>query len=75
MADNGGFLAITIDAFPLLEAIFLKIAINVSAQLVGGEITIGNLSWQEVAYLRRVSQIPLDYAFLIDRSGSMSGPG
>jgi hypothetical protein len=75
MADAGNFLAMTIRAFPLLEAIFLRIAINVSSQLVGRRIEVGNLSWEEVAHLRRVSQIALDYAFLIDRSGSMSGPG
>jgi hypothetical protein len=75
MADSGNFLAVNIGAFSLLEAVFLKIAINVSSELVGRRIEVGNLSWQEVSHLRQISQTALDYAFLIDRSGSMSGLG
>ncbi len=75
MADNGSFLAMTIAAFPLLELIFLQIAVDVSSALVGRSVQIGNLSWAEVAQLRRISHTPLDYGFLIDCSGSMSEPG
>ena len=72
LADNGGFNAITIEAFPLLEAIFLEIALNVSTTLTRTQINVGNLSWEEVSRVRQLSNVPIDYAFLIDRSGSMS---
>jgi Mg-chelatase subunit ChlD len=75
IGDHGGFPAITIAAFPLLEMVFLRIAINVSTELIGRRIDVGNLSWEQVAQIRRTSRIPIDYAFLIDRSGSMSEPG
>ncbi len=75
IGDNGGFPAITIAAFPLLELVFLQIALNVSTQLVGRRIEVGNLSWEEVAQIRRLSRTPIDYAFLIDRSGSMTESG
>lgn len=75
MGDSGGFLAVTIAAFPLLELAFLQIAVNVSSALVGQRIQVGNLSWEEVTRIRQVSRIPLDYAFLLDCSGSMSEPG
>lgn len=75
IGDNGGFPAVTIAAFPLLELVFLQIAINVSTQLVGRRIEVGNMSWEEVAQIRRLSRTPIDYAFLIDRSGSMTESG
>lgn len=75
MGNSGNFLAMTIAAFPLLELAFLQIAVNVSSALVGQRIQVGNLSWEEVARIRQVSRIPLDYAFLLDCSGSMSEPG
>lgn len=75
LGDAGRFPAIAIDAFPLLEMYFLEIALEVSTQVVGRRINAGTLSWDEVAAIHRVSQTPLDYAFLIDRSGSMSEPG
>lgn len=75
LGDNGGFLAVTIGAFPLLEAVFLQIALNVSSQLVGRRIEVGNLTWEEVSHIREVSHTAIDYAFLLDRSGSMSESG
>lgn len=75
IGNSGGFPAVTIAAFPLLELIFLRIALSVTTQLVGRRIEIGSMSWEEVAQLRQLSRIPIDYAFLIDRSGSMSESG
>lgn len=75
LGNYGNFLAMTIDAFPLLEALFIEIALQVSEQLEGIQVNYGNLSWTEVARIREISSIPFDYAFLIDRSGSMSERG
>lgn len=75
MGDAGGFPAVTIGAFPLLERVFLEIAIEISAQIEGRHIAAGNLSWDEVARIYRVSQTPIDYAFLIDCSASMNEQG
>ena len=75
MGDYGNFLAITIGAFPLLERVFLNIAVQVSTQISGVRVNAGNMSWAEVQQVRQVSQVPFDYAFLIDRSGSMSEQG
>lgn len=71
----GGILAIPVQAFALLEAVFLKIALSVTTDIVGQTISSGNVTWAQVAQLRRVSHRPLDYAFLIDRSGSMNDSG
>jgi hypothetical protein len=75
MGNYGNFLAMTIAAFPLLEMLFIRIALQVSEQLEGIRVNYGNLSWTEVSRIRQVSRIPFDYAFLIDRSGSMGEPG
>jgi len=75
LGDCGGFLAMTIGAFPLLEMLFIRIALQVSEQLEGIQVNYGNISWREVSRVRQISQIPFDYAFLLDRSGSMSEQG
>ena len=75
MGDYGNFIAMTIGAFPLLEYLFIRIALQVSEQLTGVRVNYGNMSWTEVSRVRQVSNVPFDYAFLIDRSGSMSEPG
>jgi len=75
LGNNGNFLAMTIAAFPLLEAVFLKIALQVTTQLTGYQVNMGNLSWGEVSRIRQVSHVAFDYAFLIDRSGSMGEQG
>ena len=75
MGDSGQFTAMTIAAFPLLELVFLELAFRISETTVGQVVTSGNRSWGEVARLRQISHIPFDYAFLIDRSGSMSEQG
>jgi hypothetical protein len=75
LGNVGNFPAITIGAFPLLELVFLKIALQVSTRTLGRHVEVGNMSWDQVAQIRQVSQVPFDYAFLIDRSGTMSQPG
>ncbi|HOG48843.1 MAG TPA: hypothetical protein PLJ35_06885 [Anaerolineae bacterium] len=75
IGDAGGFPAATISAFPLLEVAFLQIAISVTTQLAGRSISAGNVSWEQVTTIRRLSRTAIDYAFLIDRSGSMSEAG
>ena len=75
LGDYGNFLAITIGAFQLLEMVFLEIAVKVSTQIQGIQVNVGNLTWNEVSRIRQVSQVPFDYAFLIDRSGSMGEQG
>jgi len=75
VAAYGGIPAIPVQAFPLLEYTFLQIALDVSTQLVGQRVNIGNLTWERVAQIRQISQTALDYAFLIDRSGTMNDSG
>jgi len=75
LGNYGNFIAMTIGAFPLLEMLFIRIALQVSEQLTGVQVNYGNMSWTEVSRVRQVSNVPFDYAFLIDRSGSMSEQG
>jgi predicted TPR repeat methyltransferase len=72
--EVGCFPAITIDGFAVLERLFLQIALEVSEHLIGRAINIGNLSWEEISSYYQVLEVPLDYAFLIDRSTSMESP-
>lgn len=71
----GRFPAVTIAAFPLLEQMFLRIALQVSSQLVGRTFDFAGLTWAQVQEIRKLVQVPIDYAFLIDRSGSMNELG
>jgi hypothetical protein len=66
---------VTIAAFPLLEQMFLRIALQVSSQLVGRTFDFAGLTWAQVQEIRKLVQVPIDYAFLIDRSGSMNELG
>jgi hypothetical protein len=75
IGNYGGFPAYTIAAFPMLEALFLRIALQASTQVIGRSVNVGNLTWQQVAYIRQMHRVPIDYAFLIDRSYSMTEKG
>jgi hypothetical protein len=44
----------------------------VTSKLVGLRHTVGNISWDELARIRQVSHVPIDFSFLLDRSGSMA---
>lgn len=75
LGDTGGFLAIRIGAFPLLEMLFLDIAVQVSSSVAGIRVQRGSMTWEAARELLEVAQVPFDYAFLIDRSGSMNDVG
>lgn len=75
IGDCGNFPAMTIGGFPLLELLFLDIAIQVTSALYGQRIQVGRMSWEEVAQVRSLSRVAIDYAFLLDRSASMSEQG
>ncbi len=75
MGNAGKFPAMKIDAFPLLMQVFLQIAIEVSTHIEGRRRSNGNMTWDEIAEVYRVSETPLDYGFLIDVSASMNEPG
>jgi tetratricopeptide (TPR) repeat protein len=72
IGQQGGFPAVTLAAFPLLEEIFMRIAVQVSSELVGQQFNYAGMTWQTVQEIRRRSAVAIDYAFLIDRSGSMN---
>lgn len=72
MAYHGKYPSITIESFHFLESTFLQIALHVSAQIIGTKVDYQKLSWERVTQILHMSQTPIDYAFLIDRSGSMS---
>jgi hypothetical protein len=75
MGNTGRFMALRIGGFPLLEMLFLEIAVQVSASVAGIRIQRGNMTWEAARELLEVAQVPFDYAFLIDRSGSMNDAG
>lgn len=75
VSDDGDFPAIAVGTFSLLETVLLEMALDISARLAGERIDCCRLSWDEVARMREHTQAPLDYALLIDRSGSMAEEG
>ncbi len=75
IGEVGGFPALSVAAFPQLEMVFMRVAAAISTTLVGWQANIANLSWGEVARLRSQAQVAMDYAFLIDMSGSMDESG
>jgi tetratricopeptide (TPR) repeat protein len=75
IGNYSGIPAITIDKFPVLEQVFVEIALQVTSRYEGRNYRMGNLTWQQVDEIRSLSHIAIDYGFLLDRSGSMSEPG
>ncbi len=72
IASYGGFPAVAIDSFQLLEALFVDLAVQMTSQLYGGPtFRMGNQTWTEIAEVRRRIEIPIDVLILMDRSGSM----
>jgi hypothetical protein len=63
-----------LDDFHLVEQAFQDIAVQVTSRLVGIRHTAGDLSWDEIARIRARTNVPVDYMFLLDRSGSMREP-
>lgn len=74
IGEVGGFPTLTVSAFPQLEMAFVRVAAAISTTLVGLQAN-ANLSWAEVARMRSQAQVAIDYAFLIDMSGSMDEQG
>jgi Mg-chelatase subunit ChlD len=63
--------AIPLASFHLLEELFLQLVIQVSETLVGRTFQVGEHEILELARVRQVNKIGIDYALVIDRSGSM----
>ncbi|CAG8584423.1 173_t:CDS:2 [Acaulospora morrowiae] len=76
MASKGNFIYIPVKYFSLLEYAFLTLAYQVSTSLSlsVSELSVGNISatWTEVQRNRELSRVAIDYALLIDVSGSMN---
>ncbi len=76
MADKGNFTYIPVKYFSLLEYAFLTLAYEVSTSisLSVNKLSVGNVSasWTEVQRNRELSRVAIDYALLIDVSGSMN---
>jgi Mg-chelatase subunit ChlD len=71
LGQAAGCPALHLDNFHLVERAFQDIAVQVTSRLVGIRHTVGNLSWDEIARIRSHTNLPVDYCFLLDRSGSM----
>ncbi|CAG8773344.1 3666_t:CDS:2 [Gigaspora margarita] len=76
MADIGNFIYIPVKDFYVLEFAFLMIAykITTSRTLSLTSLSIGDVSasWAEIRSQRELSNVAIDYALLIDVSGSMN---
>jgi len=72
LGQTAGCPCVTIDGFDLIEQVFRQIALRVTSRLVGLRRSVGSISWDELARIRQVSHFPIDFSFLLDRSGSMA---
>ncbi|CAG8645733.1 13877_t:CDS:2 [Cetraspora pellucida] len=76
MAEIGNFIYIPVKDFYVLEFAFLMIAYKVttSKSLSLMNLSIGDIStsWAEIRNHRELSNVAIDYALLIDVSGSMN---
>ncbi len=64
-------LAIPLENFHLLEQLFLQLVVQVTETIVGRTVQHGQQEILELARVRQVNKIGIDYALVIDRSGSM----
>jgi hypothetical protein len=71
LGDAGHFPVIRIEGMALLEEAFVRVAIQIIERTEGRVIGDGQAAWAELSRIRQAVQIPFDYAFLIDCSGSM----
>ncbi|KAJ3037139.1 hypothetical protein HDV00_002021 [Rhizophlyctis rosea] len=74
MADAGDFSFVPIASFDVLEELFMLLALRIEEQVSGAMISTGNTTWLALQQRRRLASRPMDYAFLLDISGSMSEP-
>jgi hypothetical protein len=82
MERDGAVQAIRIEAFGMLELVFMHIALQVATEASverhtlpvrgAGDAVVPGLTWDQVQARRRVVQRPIDYCFLIDVSGAMN---
>lgn len=63
--------AIPLANFHMLEELFLQLVVQVSETVVGRTVQVGDQEFLELARVRQVNKIGIDYALVIDRSGSM----
>jgi hypothetical protein len=73
VGEHGRFPALMIDAFPLLQHVFATLALRVTRELNATVVRGPGFVMSQVTPSIVVSRQPIDYAFLIDRSGSMNG--
>ncbi|CAG8585945.1 12858_t:CDS:2 [Acaulospora morrowiae] len=75
-AEKGGFTYIPVKDFHLLEYVFILLALKItnSFNVSTGEISFDDvtLGWAQVQRQRQLRPVAIDYALLIDVSGSMS---
>ncbi len=75
MGDAGGFAALRIEAFPLLEGYLKQLAFEVRGEVEDVLVPLGHNMLGHVRNERvRVTPKPIDYCILLDVSGSMSNP-
>lgn len=67
----GNFDALTIDSFPRLGDLFQRIACKVTTKLTEKEIQVGPYTFIQPTVQQELIKRGIDYAFLIDCSGSM----
>ncbi|CAG8505445.1 3073_t:CDS:2 [Diversispora eburnea] len=76
MAKKGNFTYVPVKDFYLLEFVFMTLALKVtnSLSLSVNSLAVNNVSatWAEVQQHRRLSNVAIDYALLIDISYSMN---
>ena len=63
--------AIPLANFHMLEELFLQLVVQVSETVVGRTVQVGDQEFLELARVRQVNKIGIDYALVIGRSGSM----
>jgi hypothetical protein len=73
VGEYGGFPALLIDAFPLLQEVFARLALKVTRAVSATVVRGPGFVMSSVRPGVTVGRRPIDYAFLIDRSGSMNG--
>jgi Mg-chelatase subunit ChlD len=70
---NGHFPAVLLDSFDMLQQLFLTLAVRVTRGLTSTTLRGPGFVFSEIQPTLRVERRPIDFAFVIDRSGSMNG--
>jgi hypothetical protein len=72
LGQAAGCGAVHLDGFELVQGLFARLALQVTSRLVGVGYQAGGVSWAEIARVRELRTVPIDWCVLLDRSGSMS---